>query len=62
MVVEHAQNTDHEGDIEDRYWEGRWTIGDHVPEFLEGQKEKVLRCGKYLNVVRECGGVIDLDR
>lgn len=47
-----------EQDYTDEYWEKRYTVreGD-VPPQLEGVKEKVLLAGKYLNVVRECGGV-----
>ena len=45
-------------DYTDEYWEKRYTIRDSlVPPQLEGTKEKVLLAGKYLNVVRECGGV-----
>src|SRR5690606_21622170 len=45
-------------DYIDEYWEKQYTIreGD-VPPQLEGVKIKVLLAGKYLNVVRECGGV-----
>ncbi|KAJ4164573.1 hypothetical protein LMH87_006242 [Akanthomyces muscarius] len=47
-----------EQDYTDEYWERRYTIRDkNVPPQLEGVKEKVLLAGKYLNVVRECGGV-----
>lgn len=47
-----------EQDYTDEYWEKRYTVreGD-VPPQLEAVKEKVLLAGKYLNVVRECGGV-----
>lgn len=45
-------------DYTDEYWEKRYYIRDReVPTQLEGVKEKVLLAGKYLNVVRECGGV-----
>lgn len=45
-------------DYTDEYWEKRYTIRDNlVPPQLEGVKDKVLLAGKYLNVVRECGGV-----
>jgi gamma-tubulin complex component 2 len=45
-------------DYTDEYWEKRYTVRDNmVPPQLEGVKEKVLLAGKYLNVVRECGGV-----
>ena len=47
-----------EEDYTDEYWEKRYTIRDNdVPPQLEAVKEKVLLAGKYLNVVRECGGV-----
>lgn len=47
-----------EEDYTDEYWERRYTIRDNdVPPQLEGVKDKVLLAGKYLNVVRECGGV-----
>ena len=47
-----------EQDYTDEYWEKRYTIRDSdIPPQLEGVKEKVLLAGKYLNVVRECGGV-----
>ena len=47
-----------EEDYTDEYWEKRYTIRDNdVPLQLEAVKDKVLLAGKYLNVVRECGGV-----
>ena len=47
-----------EEDYTDEYWEKRYTIRDSdVPPQLEGLRDKVLLAGKYLNVVRECGGV-----
>ena len=47
-----------EEDYTDEYWEKRYTIRDNdVPPQLEAVKDKVLLAGKYLNVVRECGGV-----
>ncbi|KAI9848836.1 MAG: hypothetical protein M1837_006352 [Sclerophora amabilis] len=47
-----------EEDYTDEYWEKRYTIRENdIPPQLEGLKEKVLLAGKYLNVVRECGGV-----
>ncbi|KAI9054713.1 hypothetical protein LZ554_001864 [Drepanopeziza brunnea f. sp. 'monogermtubi'] len=45
-------------DYTDEYWERRYTLRDQdVPPQLQGVKDKVLLAGKYLNVVRECGGV-----
>lgn len=47
-----------EQDYTDEYWERRYTIRDRdVPPQLQAVKDKVLLAGKYLNVVRECGGV-----
>lgn len=47
-----------EEDYTDEYWEKRYTIRENeVPPQLDSVKEKVLLAGKYLNVVRECGGV-----
>jgi gamma-tubulin complex component 2 len=47
-----------EQDYTDDYWEKRYILREHdVPPQLEGVKHKVLLAGKYLNVVRECGGV-----
>jgi gamma-tubulin complex component 2 len=47
-----------EQDYTDEYWEKRYTIRyDDVPPQLDAVKDKVLLAGKYLNVVRECGGV-----
>lgn len=47
-----------EQDYTDEYWERRYTIREkEIPPQLEAVKEKVLLAGKYLNVVRECGGV-----
>ncbi|KAL8918565.1 MAG: hypothetical protein Q9208_007277 [Pyrenodesmia sp. 3 TL-2023] len=47
-----------EEDFTDEYWEKRYTLREaDVPPQLEAVKDKVLLAGKYLNVVRECGGV-----
>ena len=47
-----------EEDYTDEYWDKRYTIRENdVPPQLEAVKDKVLLAGKYLNVVRECGGV-----
>jgi gamma-tubulin complex component 2 len=47
-----------EQDYTDEYWEKRYTIRPElVPPQLEAVKDKVLLAGKYLNVVRECGGI-----
>lgn len=45
-------------DYTDEYWEKRYYMRDkEIPPQLEHLKDKVLLAGKYLNVVRECGGV-----
>ncbi|PHH54127.1 Gamma-tubulin complex component 2 [Ceratocystis fimbriata CBS 114723] len=47
-----------EQDYIDEYWDSRYTVQQQiVPPQLEAVKEKVLLSGKYLNVVRECGGM-----
>ena len=47
-----------EEDYTDEYWEKRYTVRlDDIPPQLEHVRGKVLLAGKYLNVVRECGGV-----
>lgn len=47
-------------DYTDEYWEKRYTIRNElVPPQLEAVKERVLLAGKYLNVVRECGGIME---
>ncbi|KAF2715951.1 hypothetical protein K431DRAFT_308181 [Polychaeton citri CBS 116435] len=51
-----------ERDYTDEYWEKRYTIRqDLVPPQLSSLQDKVLLAGKYLNVVRECGGVENKD-
>nr|CAD7424316.1 unnamed protein product [Timema monikensis] len=38
------------------YWEKRYTIRrERIPVFLERVAEVILRTGKYLNVIRQCG-------
>ena len=48
-------------DYTDEYWEKRYTLREDkqetLPPQLESVKMRVLLAGKYLNVVRECGGV-----
>jgi gamma-tubulin complex component 2 len=40
----------------DDYWEKRYIICvDKVPRFLDTLADIILRTGKYLNVIRECG-------
>ncbi|XP_047134835.2 gamma-tubulin complex component 2 [Hydra vulgaris] len=43
-------------DFNDQYWEQHYTIErERIPKFLERVAEKILRTGKYLNVIRQCG-------
>ncbi|XP_030382102.1 gamma-tubulin complex component 2 homolog isoform X2 [Scaptodrosophila lebanonensis] len=38
------------------YWEKRYSVRrDRIPSFLEKYSDKILRTGKYLNVIRQCG-------
>ena len=38
------------------YWEKRYTIErERIPVFLERVSDVILRTGKYLNVIRQCG-------
>ncbi|KAH8274889.1 hypothetical protein KR044_009347, partial [Drosophila immigrans] len=40
----------------DDYWERRYTIRSHaIPTFLANHSDIILRTGKYLNVIRQCG-------
>ncbi|KAL7744586.1 hypothetical protein ACLKA6_017100 [Drosophila palustris] len=50
----------HKGELpehySDDYWEKRYTIRtDSIPTFLEKYSDIILRTGKYLNVIRQCG-------
>lgn len=41
------------------YWEKRYTIRpDCIPKFVIGYSDIILRTGKYLNVIRQCGNQI----
>ena len=45
-----------EADLNDKYWAERFTYREEMmPIFLAKHKDKVLKAGKYLNVIRECG-------
>ncbi|XP_054718051.1 gamma-tubulin complex component 2-like [Uloborus diversus] len=44
----------------DAYWEKRYTIRrELIPVFLEKCADMILRTGKYLNVIRQCGKTIN---
>lgn len=39
----------------DDYWERRYSIkADQIPAFLHSNVDKILRTGKYLNVIQQC--------
>ncbi|KAJ3098018.1 Gamma-tubulin complex component 2 [Phlyctochytrium bullatum] len=44
-------------DFSDVYWDQRYVLRrDGIPPFLDGPlADRILRAGKYLNVIRECG-------
>lgn len=51
-----CQNPEQNENYFDDYWEKRYvTRSERIPRFLEKQADVILRTGKYLNVVRECG-------
>ena len=42
--------------LEDDFWEQRYSIKESaVPSFLEPFKDMIVRTGKYVNILRECG-------
>ena len=58
LIKEQKSINRNEEDFTDNWWDKRYTINfTETPPQLEAVKAKVLLAGKYLNVVRECGGV-----
>lgn len=58
FVVDHVKELQNHGSEMDtaRYWESRYTNQlDRIPRFLENDADIILRTGKYLNVIRQCG-------
>ena len=58
MIEEHEDFSKEklQKEYNDAYWEQRYTIcRDRIPVFLELIADKILRTGKYLNVVSQCG-------
>lgn len=44
------------GDYSADYWEKRYSVQrDRVPKFLDKFTDIILRTGKYLNVISQCG-------
>lgn len=51
-----CQNPEQNEKYFDDFWDKRYVIrSEKIPRFLEKQADVILRTGKYLNVVRECG-------
>ncbi|XP_055347474.1 gamma-tubulin complex component 2-like isoform X2 [Paramacrobiotus metropolitanus] len=43
------------------YWENRYKlVQTMVPDFMEEYTEKIVLCGKYLNIIRQCGEEISV--
>lgn len=62
LVAEHesVQKERVTEDFNDQYWDQHYTIERaRIPQFLERVAEKILRTGKYLNVIRQCGLAIN---
>ncbi|XP_055619757.1 gamma-tubulin complex component 2 homolog isoform X2 [Toxorhynchites rutilus septentrionalis] len=59
FLVEHNVMDLNENELMD-YWEKQYTTRlDEVPCFLNKYADVILRTGKYLNVIRECGNSAD---
>uniref|UniRef100_A0A8D8BTZ4 Gamma-tubulin complex component n=1 Tax=Culex pipiens TaxID=7175 RepID=A0A8D8BTZ4_CULPI len=59
FLIEHNVMDLAENELMD-YWERQYTIrADKVPCFLNKYADVILRTGKYLNVIRECGSSVD---
>ncbi|XP_065159519.1 gamma-tubulin complex component 2-like isoform X2 [Atheta coriaria] len=51
-----VQKEDMPVDYSADYWDKKYTIRrERIPKFLEPVSEIILRAGKYLNVIRQCG-------
>ncbi|KAL9657607.1 hypothetical protein ABK040_012686 [Willaertia magna] len=62
FLIEEDQNLKKENLTEDfnsSYWDLKYTIKRECPFFLTKVSDKMLTCGKYLNVLRECGQKIE---
>ena len=62
MIEEHEliQKDRLHQEYNDAYWERRYTVcQENTPSFLESLADKILRTGKYLNVIKECGCEVD---
>lgn len=60
FIIDHVELCGQDSQI-DTTWESRYVIQlDRVPRFLENDAGIILRTGKYLNVIRQCGREIRL--
>lgn len=51
-----AQREDMPVDYSADYWEKKYSIcRERIPKFLELVSDIILKTGKYLNVIRQCG-------
>ena len=49
-------------EYDDNYWELRYTLcKNRIPNYLEPVADRILNTGKYLNVVHECGKIVECD-
>ena len=57
FVLDTRGDADIRGDWEnDNYWDTRYQLVlNKCPSFLKSVHQEVLKAGKYLNVIRECG-------
>ncbi|XP_065082162.1 gamma-tubulin complex component 2 homolog isoform X2 [Ochlerotatus camptorhynchus] len=62
FLIEHHEMDLNENELMD-YWEKQYTIRmDKVPCILNKYADIILRTGKYLNVIRECGSSVDYNQ
>jgi gamma-tubulin complex component 2 len=44
------------------YWDKKYSIErEKIPKFLESVADIILKAGKYLNVIRQCGEFSELE-
>lgn len=54
--MEGIQKEDMPVDYSADYWDKKYLIRrERIPKFLEPVSDIILRAGKYLNVIRQCG-------
>lgn len=51
-----VQKEDMPVDYSADYWEKKYAVRrERIPKFLEPVSDMILKAGKYLNVIRQCG-------